>query len=146
MLSYFTWAATGSHTRVTDKEDVLKASHKLFSTCLSWYLRVINVTLTRSRGPVAVIRYERLVSDTVAELRALSHFLGHAVTDTDMACTFKTKEGEYHRTPRNQTFHKEMLLYIFDVERRASVEDVVRTAERLLVKQGVQQGVLNKLL
>ena len=53
--------------------------------------------LNSNTKPLHIVRYERLQSHLVDEMRTLMHFLGWNITDNHLQCLVHNSEGNFHR-------------------------------------------------
>ncbi|CAH0758810.1 unnamed protein product [Diatraea saccharalis] len=60
--------------------------------------------LTRFPGPVHVVFYETLVSDTRSTLQGVLDFLNRTVSEAEMNCAISLKEGIYRRKKKIKNF------------------------------------------
>ncbi|KPJ12439.1 WSCD family member AGAP003962 [Papilio machaon] len=63
-----------------------------------------NLWLTKFPGPVYIVFYEALLSDTRNTLQGILSFLNITVTEDDMNCALSNKEGLYKRKKKYKDF------------------------------------------
>ena len=61
------------------------------------------IWLNDYKGPLHIVRYERLQSHLVDEMRTLMNFLGWNITDSQLDCVVQNSEGKFHRENRIST-------------------------------------------
>ena len=55
-------------------------------------------------GPLHIVRYERLKTHLVDEMKTLMRFLGWTITESHLNCVLRHSEGKFHRQTKVTTF------------------------------------------
>lgn len=129
-LAYFSFLKRG-HTGQATIEVLKQVNDNMFNLSLWWYTDLANGTLTRFKGPVHLVQYERLKTNMADELEKLATFLGVNVSKNDISCTVELQEGNFHRKTNNIT-RQETLRTLFDKEQLLQMNKATDIVGKLL--------------
>ena len=71
---------------------------------MKWWVTQYRNWLNLYKGPLHIVRYERLKSHLVDELRALMNFLGWNISESHLQCVGRNSEGRFHRKKKAMEF------------------------------------------